>query len=432
MPGILQSDGRYKFAYSVAAPQMTEVVYNTITAEKNGEEITTDVYSYSVREYGEAVIKSESTSKTMKDLAAQMLNYGAYTQLYFGYNTDDLANKNLTELGYSTALDDSMINLSAEATFDPFDGETKAQFTTNSLIFESDTALKYYITMDEKFDNAYMAYRVKDSGDEYSYIPLTPNGDRYYATIKGIKTPLLTDYYETFVCLAAFPEREQKINDSISAYTADLAYVKTLPRDESGKKPELNITIGGKTCESRKEAAAAINKAYLSITAADTPVKIGIFQGLDMYLTANAQSNYLTIARATITIKGHAEYKIDVDDPSSVGTPQRLENALSEAAIGNRIEMCESNLTRLRSDLAEAQKIVSQPFPQQDELSEKQSRLKTLTEEAAERKKNAPQKQKTCYFSRAEHRKNLQKNIAKAAPKKEKSKDKNRDSQGFE
>ncbi|MBQ7653679.1 MAG: hypothetical protein IJS17_01245, partial [Clostridia bacterium] len=87
-------------------------------------------------------------------------------------------------------------------------------------------------------------------------------------------------------------------------------------------------------------------------------------------------------------------------------------------------------------DLAEAEKIVSQPFPQQDELSQKQSRLKSLTEEltkeAAERKKNAPAKEKTCYFSRAEHRKNLQRNIAKAAPKKQKSKDKSRDSQGIE
>ena len=153
-----------------------------------------------------------------------------------------------------------------------------------------------------------------------------------------------------------------------------------------------------------------------------------------MYLTANSQSNFLTIARATITIKGRIDHKIDIDDPSSIGTVQRLENAMSEKALENRIDMRKGNLDRLRTDLAEAEKIVSQPFPQQDELSEKQSRLKSLTEqltkEAIEAKKNAPAKQKTCYFSRAENRKNLKRNIANAAPKKEKSNSK--DKQGLE
>ncbi|MCR5121432.1 MAG: DEAD/DEAH box helicase family protein [Ruminococcus sp.] len=239
--------------------------------------------------------------------------------------------------------------------------------------------------------------------------------------------------YEMQDRIAAFPEREQKIKDSISAYSADLTYVKALPRDENGK-PALNITIGGKSFESRKDMAAAINKAYLSITSADSPVKIGKFQGLDMYLTANSQSNFAMIARATITIEGHIDHRIDIDDPSSVGTVQRLENAMSEKALESRIDIRKSNLDRLRTDLAEAEKIVSQPFPQQDELSAKQSRLKTLTEqltnEAIEAKKNAPAKQKTCYFSRAEHRKNLKRNIANVAPKKEKSN--NKDKQGLE
>ena len=39
------------------------------------------------------------------------------------------------------------------------------------------------------------------------------------------------------------------------------------------------------------------------------------------------------------------------------------------------------NLAKLRLDHAEAQKIVSEPFPQQAELDSKEERLKTLTDE---------------------------------------------------
>ena len=116
-------------------------------------------------------------------------------------NTTDLANSNLEALGYSTALDTSVINQNAVVSFDEFNGDIKAHFTTNALIFESEIALKYYITLDDDITDAYMAYRVKDSNDEYQYVRLTYTGTRYSAKIEGIKAPLLTDYYETFICV---------------------------------------------------------------------------------------------------------------------------------------------------------------------------------------------------------------------------------------
>ena len=64
-----------------------------------------------------------------------------------------------------------------------------------------------------------------------------------------------------------------------------------------------------------------------------------------------------------------------------------------------------NSLAKLRVDYTEAQKIVAEPFPQADELAEKEERLKVLTDElnqaAIEAKKNAPKKEKTCYFERA-------------------------------
>ena len=209
--GSLQDDGRYKFVYGVAGPQMSSTIYYTITATVDDEEVITAVKTYSVRDYCESILNSDKSQK-MKDLAAQMLNYGAYSQIYFGYDTNDLANKNLESLGYSTDLDTSVINQSAVVSFDEYDGDIKAQFTTNSLIFDSEIALKYYMTLDDGVENAYMAYRVKDSNSAYTYVELTESGNRYYAKIEDIKAPLLTEVYESFICVKNGNEYQQISN----------------------------------------------------------------------------------------------------------------------------------------------------------------------------------------------------------------------------
>ena len=66
---------------------------------------------------------------------------------------------------------------------------------------------------------------------------------------------------------------------------------------------------------------------------------------------------------------------------------------------------------------------------QQAELEQKTERLATLTEElnqaAIEAKKNAPEKQRTCYFERAKLKKEAFKDSQKTAKPKERSQNKN-------
>lgn len=90
-------------------------------------------------------------------------------------------------------------------------------------------------------------------------------------------------------------------------------------------------------------------------------------------------------------------------NPQNLINLNRLEAALYN--IDGRIERTQDNLAKLRLDHAEAQKIVAEPFPQQEELDTKEQRLKVVTDElnqaAIEAKKNAPKREKTCYFERA-------------------------------
>ena len=110
----------------------------------------------------------------------------------------------------------------------------------------------------------------------------------------------------------------------------------------------------------------------------------------------------------------------------------RLEAALYN--IDGRIERTQDNLAKLRLDHAEAQKIVAEPFPQQEELDTKEQRLKVVTDElnqaAIEAKKNAPKREKTCYFERAKMKRDAAR-LAKK-PRTPKDKAKGRGKQGIE
>lgn len=110
-----------------------------------------------------------------------------------------------------------------------------------------------------------------------------------------------------------------------------------------------------------------------------------------------------------------------------------LESALYN--IDGRIDRTQADLAKLRLDHEEAQKIVAEPFPQQEELDSKEERLKVLTDElnqaAIEAKKNAPKREKTCYFERAKMKRDAYR-LAKK-PRTLKAKGKGRDKkQGIE
>lgn len=143
----------------------------------------------------------------------------------------------------------------------------------------------------------------------------------------------------------------------------------------------------------------ALEDAVLAIKYADTPVKVGSFQGFDLSVTVNSNMIGGGMSAGLQGATSHTTKLIE----SFAHNLNRLEAALYN--IDGRIERTQDNLAKLRLDHAEAQKIVAEPFPQQEELDTKEQRLKVVTDElnqaAIEAKKNAPKREKTCYFERA-------------------------------
>ena len=83
-----------RFEYKgIFAKELSVEVKVTILAD--GEVIKTEVYS--VKEYAMKQIAKNNIPANLKTLLVDMLNYGTAAQIYFGYNTDNLANADLTE-----------------------------------------------------------------------------------------------------------------------------------------------------------------------------------------------------------------------------------------------------------------------------------------------------------------------------------------------
>ena len=236
--------------------------------------------------------------------------------------------------------------------------------------------------------------------------------------------------YEMQDKIKAFPDREKRLVSILDDLHSDREALRKLPIDPETKLPVFKITIEGTEYTDRKEAAKALETAALAIKYADTPIKVGSFQGFDLTITVNSSAMG---GGKSACLRGAASHTTKLID-SFAHNLNRLESALYN--IDGRIGAMNDELAKLRLDYAEAQKIVAEPFPQQAELETKEERLKVLTDElnlaAIEAKKNAPKREKTCYFDRAKQRKEAAR-VAKQKSKPSKQKSKGKDKkQGIE
>ncbi|MBQ6336427.1 MAG: hypothetical protein IJI50_04260 [Ruminococcus sp.] len=167
----------YVFKCQVAAKEMTSVIKaQIIDGEKQGT-----VFTYSVKEYADYLIEHAEVKDEWAiavPLVKAMLNYGAYTQIYFDKNPGKLANVGLTE--EEKALGDVSIDvadyvvsgLPAGVTFGGATLSLKSE-TTLSLYFKSDSTLAF-------------------SCDGYK-VETVKNGEYQVARIRGIKAAHIGD-----------------------------------------------------------------------------------------------------------------------------------------------------------------------------------------------------------------------------------------------
>ena len=178
----------YVFKCNVAAKEMTA----TIKAQmfSNGKQGT--VYEYTVKEYADYLFANayEDGSTTVKNqeyakayaLVEAMVNYGAYSQIYFDYNTNALANAGRT---------DKVNEVTAEKVNKPYD-KTKnnlpegVSLVSANLELESETVLNLLFT--NTTDNE---LKFKTSDDVT--LTQTKSGDYTKVTITNIAAQHLSE-----------------------------------------------------------------------------------------------------------------------------------------------------------------------------------------------------------------------------------------------
>lgn len=240
--------------------------------------------------------------------------------------------------------------------------------------------------------------------------------------LKAEHTNTVFDMQQT---VASTPAKIEKAEERLENLKADREALRQLPIDEETKLPVFKITIDGTEYTDRKEAAQAFEDVVLDFVkkSSDSEKGIGEFQGFKLSVKAVMFGNEPDIS---ITMKGNAEHSCTLTSSFSANL-KRVESTLYK--IDQTISDAQNNVNKLKMDLENAMRIVNTPFPQQAELEEKTERLTALTEElnqaAIEAKKNAPEKQRTCYFERAKLKKEAFKDRQKTTKPKERSQDKN-------
>ena len=98
--GYTASAGKYVFAFTDIAPNMMgDTVYGTLYATYNGEVVKSKTVGYSIKEYCDAVLENYTGAAyaELRTMLVDLLNYGAASQVFSGYNADTLVNASLSD-----------------------------------------------------------------------------------------------------------------------------------------------------------------------------------------------------------------------------------------------------------------------------------------------------------------------------------------------
>ena len=167
--GVIQ----YKFSCDVAAKEMTDEVKLQIVTTQNG---SGTVYTYSVKAYADAALASSAMSDEVKALIKAMLNYGAQAQKCFSYNTENLANADLS---------DSDKTITGNGSYDEYRYTTEGTLPdgvalySTTLILKSETTIKCRFAVSKDVDVSKLS--LSDGWTE-----LKTDGRNYYTEYKNI------------------------------------------------------------------------------------------------------------------------------------------------------------------------------------------------------------------------------------------------------
>ncbi len=180
--GVSTANG-YKFTCQVPAKDMaTEITCKVVTSTQESE-----AFTYSVKEYAEMIHQNSDEYWSEEYLVKYMLNYGAAAQVYFGYNTDNLAN----DTEFMSEDDKQIENFDfSEYKAVVTEGEGDVEYYGSSLTLKSEVTINHYFVIKNSVDVDSLEVTIDGEAAE-----LVKNGNLYMLKIKDIAAQ---DFFDTY------------------------------------------------------------------------------------------------------------------------------------------------------------------------------------------------------------------------------------------
>lgn len=189
-------NGKYIFDFEDIIPhQMNDTIYATLYATYNDVEYASEVREYSVAIYCYNMLDKYNTSEyaELQTLLVDLLNYGAASQVYMDYKTDNLVNANLTEeqkaWGTSTERSlETVQNLEYETIENP-----TVQWKGGGLNLQKSVGMRFKIAADN-IENLTVKV-TNDIGEETIIASDTfeATDDGYYVFFEGLNVGQMSD-----------------------------------------------------------------------------------------------------------------------------------------------------------------------------------------------------------------------------------------------
>ena len=211
-----ETNGLYKISIPMNARQMTDTLMILMDCDqmKYAQE-------FSIQNYAQQILENkDSNVQTVKTVEA-MLNYGAMSQIYFDYNTDNLANRYLQ---YPNEFEKVKHNQLKEYA-GQVSGEVEGiKYGTSNLRLLSETAIRHHFVVNDQIESLYNDGTIKfvlvDGEKEKELTPTFYDGNKVYVEVENILVENLNKAY-TVKVVNTKTHDEIVVNYSAFSYAYD-------------------------------------------------------------------------------------------------------------------------------------------------------------------------------------------------------------------
>ena len=183
----ISADGsQYIFTfYNIAPNQMNDTLTAVLYATYDGEVYASAPRDYSVAQYCYTQLDKYSADAyaEFRTLLVDLLNYGAASQLYTGYNTGNLVNANLTETQKSWATAEKRTYNNVQTTkYETIDNPT-VSWKGGGLVLNDSVTMRFKFATD---NTEGLTFKVQSGGKTWTITEFTTEGDVNYIYFNGL------------------------------------------------------------------------------------------------------------------------------------------------------------------------------------------------------------------------------------------------------